>query len=103
MLAVCFNPCVGQPEDMTAWLVPQHKQKKRQFPAQHASKTAVVLIYQEQGFEIEKKQRATPGSVFAAAKIVIKFEVGVHRCLLLLSELHWGYIVICILSVINIM
>lgn len=102
MLAVCFNLCVGQPEDMTAWLVPQHKQKKRQFPAQHVSEAAVVLIYQEQGSEIEKKQRPTQRSVFAEAKIVIRFEVGVHRCLLALSELHCGYIPICILSVINI-
>jgi len=49
MLAVCFNLCVGQPEDTTARLVPQHKQKERQFPAQHVSEAAVVLISQERG------------------------------------------------------
>ncbi len=64
MLAVCFNLCVGQPEDMTAWLVPQHKQKKRQFPAQHVSGAAVVLIDQEQGFEIEKNKER-PREVFS--------------------------------------
>lgn len=65
MLAVCFNLCVGQPEDMTAWLVPQHKQKKIQFPGQHVSEAAVVLIYQEQGFEIEKKNKERPREVFS--------------------------------------
>lgn len=47
MRAACFNLRAGQPEDTTAWLERQQKQKERQFPAQRVSEGGVVLIYQD--------------------------------------------------------